>query len=325
MNTLEYQVGPPLFLYDAGERRVVTLPDLHASIYQPICLTATGGTDGEHDDAVYVMEETSLCRDVDTEEEKKVPTILFQALVHRRLYCGDPIIYKDDWRCDELPPPPHVSSIGCHALVHGGGSGSADVICISTGVGTYCFDTASREWRKAGDWSLPFYGKVEHDGDLGIWVGFLGCERNDALRLCATTDLFSDTERGRMMEISDEFWLSRRDGCKDLEPPCGWYMESGMPQLVGLGSGKFCLVQFVETREEACSSCQHEEVEDKFAVFTGVEVIRCGGSCGKDGNEQAAGDGSDKDESKGELRIVVHKSKRYMLTNINNGTLEFVL
>ncbi|CAO2153189.1 unnamed protein product [Urochloa humidicola] len=54
------------FLYDSGERRVVTLPDLQASIYEPKCLAVAGS---EHDDAVYVME-TSLCRDIDREEEK---------------------------------------------------------------------------------------------------------------------------------------------------------------------------------------------------------------------------------------------------------------
>ncbi|CAM0147419.1 unnamed protein product [Urochloa decumbens] len=295
------------FLYDSGERRVVTLPDLQSGIYHPICLPVTGGEHG--DAAVYIME-TLLGRD--TEDEEKKTRILFQALVHRKYFMET--FCQDDWRCDELPPPPYITSISCHALVGGG----TDVICVSTaGVGTYCFDTANRTWSKAGDWALPFFGKIEHDRDLGIWVGFLSSQRDDAYRLCATTDLFSDTERGRLMEYSDEFWLCRRDDCKDLEPPYGWYGES-LPQLVGLGSGKFCLVQFFETREEACTSCQHEEVEDRFAVFTGVEVVRCGVGSSKDG------DGSDKDERIGALRIVLHKSKRYMLTNFN-GTIEFVL
>ncbi|KAF8664766.1 hypothetical protein HU200_054488 [Digitaria exilis] len=83
------------------------------------------------------------------------------------------------------------------------------------------------------------------------------------------------------------------------------------PQVVSLGSGKFCVTQFFETMREACSKCLHDRDADKsFAVFNGVEVFRGGGDVGDD----QAGDGT-------ELRVIIHKSKRYMLIN---NTIEFV-
>ncbi|KAF8664765.1 hypothetical protein HU200_054487 [Digitaria exilis] len=77
---------------------------------------------------------------------------------------------------DDLPWPPYVDddgnrgrgakSVVSYALA---GGATSDVICVSTrGRGTYCFDTASRVWSKAGDWALPFSGKVERDRELGI-------------------------------------------------------------------------------------------------------------------------------------------------------------
>jgi hypothetical protein len=57
------------------------------------------------------------------------------------------------WRWEALPPPPFAGTIGSHTVVDGGRT-----ICVSSnaeGIGTYCFDTAEREWRHAGDWVLP--------------------------------------------------------------------------------------------------------------------------------------------------------------------------
>jgi hypothetical protein len=39
------------------------------------------------------------------------------------------------------------------------------------GIGTYCLDTASRTWRKVGDWTLPFRGRVEYAPELKLWFG----------------------------------------------------------------------------------------------------------------------------------------------------------
>ncbi|CAN6357092.1 unnamed protein product [Urochloa humidicola] len=45
-------------------------------------------------------------------------------------------------------------------------------ICISINNATYYFDTVAMEWRKAGDWMLPFRGKAEFIPELGLWLGF---------------------------------------------------------------------------------------------------------------------------------------------------------
>jgi hypothetical protein len=49
-------------------------------------------------------------------------------------------------------------------------------ICISAdqGSGTYCFDTRSNEWWKAGDWMLPFFVRADHTSlsSLDTWLGF---------------------------------------------------------------------------------------------------------------------------------------------------------
>ncbi|XP_066341250.1 uncharacterized protein [Miscanthus floridulus] len=311
------------FLYDADERCVVTLPNLHESKRFPVCLSVTSAGNDSRDDTIYVMDRSAP-------PPPTGDTIQLQALVHHKVH--NRIFYKDDWRCDELPPPPYVTNgdddrrnfICSHALV---GSAS-DVICVSTdGAGTYCFDTASRTWSKASDWALSFCGKIQHDVDLGIWVGFLHYSRKDEVQhLCVTADLFSATERRRVTTLM-------RRGCVATAAKTWNRRTSGtrtsifLPKLVSLGSGKFCLVQFFETREEACIKCgqwQCEDVVNKFAVFTGVEVVRCGGGGGKDGNEQV-GNGSADGDGAGDLRMIVHKSKRYMLAKSYEVTIECVL
>ncbi|CAO2143343.1 unnamed protein product [Urochloa humidicola] len=189
------------------------------SPYASLSPLTSAAADLKHD-TLYVMEGLPS-----PDEKKKAQFLaLVRGSKEGRLFHND-----DDWRFHELPPPPYVADhgyqsaeVGCHALVGAAG----DVICISTaGIGTYCFDTVSRKWSKAGDWALPFSGKIEHDRDLGIWVGFLDSNRNDEAydpdrieepyRISASTDLFSATERGRLMELRDtRWWQLRTQDCK---------------------------------------------------------------------------------------------------------------
>jgi hypothetical protein len=56
-----------------------------------------------------------------------------------------------------------------------------------------------------------------------------------------------------------------------------------------------------------------------------VEVVRCGGGGdGKDGDDEQVGNGSADGDGAGDLRVIVHKSKRYMLTD-SEATIAFVL
>nr|CAB3452061.1 unnamed protein product [Digitaria exilis] len=73
-----------------------------------------------------------------------------------------------------LPPPPLFAgdSLVSSALLDAGRT-----ICVSSSMpdgtaGTFCYDTASQEWRRAGDWKLPFYGRGEYVPELQTWVGF---------------------------------------------------------------------------------------------------------------------------------------------------------
>jgi hypothetical protein len=102
-----------------------------------------------------------------------------------------------EWYSKLLPPPPFVrktpsqsrnrAEITAYAVVGGGSH-----ICVSVegaAAGTYWMDTASYEWTKIGEWTLPFYGKVEYVPEPGfilpvrkknrrsvrnVFIGFLG-------------------------------------------------------------------------------------------------------------------------------------------------------
>jgi hypothetical protein len=92
-----------------------------------------------------------------------------------------PLVGKNNWAWKRLPPPPYVNNLAydctaiqSYTLLNGGST-----ICISSSgrspIGTYCFDTASREWKKAGRWALPFEGRAEHAPELGnLWFGGRG-------------------------------------------------------------------------------------------------------------------------------------------------------
>lgn len=202
------------FLYDADARCVVTMPTFPARQRTWGFRRELFPVAGDDDDTVYVMDmEPGGYTPVDEEDRFK-----FRALVHR----------DRRWQLEELPrlPYPYVvddtASRYAKQIVSGAmmtGGGSEVVICVSTnGCGTYFFDTASRAWSKAGDCALPFTGKVEHDRELGIWLGFQHrrVEGQDSYHLCvcASSDLFTDVD----------------GDCRDMAPPSsGWYYELASP------------------------------------------------------------------------------------------------
>ncbi|CAL4995394.1 unnamed protein product [Urochloa decumbens] len=175
------------------------------------------------------------------------------------------------------------------------------LVCLSTeGVGTYCFDMLTRTWTKAGDWALPFSGKIEHVPELGVLVGFPTWTWNGNHRVCAslltcvrtlTPWTLSATVVGRRPELCEAY--------ASLEPPDAWESVQET-RLVSLGGGKLCAVQSFESKKDACASCRREDVDKRFAIFTGLEVVRSGED---DGNGE------------GGIRVIRHKSKRYMLAD----------
>jgi len=102
-------------------------------------------------------------------------------------------------------------------------------ICQSSiGEGTYCFDTAKGEWWKAGDWELPFDGRVVYVPDLKFWLGF--CVRNPN-NLCATSGL-SDMALNQPPKLQ-LLW-------QNLIPKEWMAMKVN---LLNLGSGKFAIAK----------------------------------------------------------------------------------
>ncbi|CAN6362326.1 unnamed protein product [Urochloa humidicola] len=307
------------FLYDAADRRVVTMagfPDRECEPWRRAYFPfPAAGDKGGGGDAVYGIDRDPL------KEDDAANWLKFQAMSRRR--------GGNRWRADDLPRPPFVDGAGERnrstlEIVSYAVAG-ADTICVSTeGRGTHCFDTGTRAWSKAGDWALPFDGKVEHDRDLGVWLGFVKqfrevddvYEDNNTYSfncLYATSDLLgADVDWQWLISYSgDEF--------RHLRPPPGWRkVELLEPQVVGLGSGKFCVTQFFETRS-TCIKCFHEGADKRFAVFTGVEVIRRGSN----GSNDKAGNGAGDIMRPTDLRLIIHKSKRYMLAKGN--TIEYVL
>jgi len=148
--------------------------------------------------------------------------------------------------------------------------------------GTFSFDTTSGVWSEAGDWELPFYGRVEYAPELGLWFGFTSEGRQ--LPQFAACDLgaASPTSPPVLRKVWDEL---------AQPPPPRWVPLMGF--LLPLGGGKFWVARMFDLAHKGwCrgkSGNDYLDVET-FAVLTGVEVVR---------------------GSRGALRMIRHKSRRY--------------
>ncbi|CAN6286183.1 unnamed protein product [Urochloa humidicola] len=259
------------FLYDAAARAVVPLPPLHSPKRCPVFLAVPDAIEhGRPGGAVlYVMEKVPRPRPA-------------AAQVEAFAYAMSDMSYERSWRRRSLPPPPYALEPGCenspalsYALLGGGSH-----ICVSAmGRGTYCLDTAAGgEWtRAAGDWALPFYGKAEYVPELDVWFGI----SDEDFLPCASSDLSSvlDGERPGLCAVWRNRWF----------PPPEW--ETFMAtQIVSLGAGRFCVLDFFHTLGEEVDYGGNRVIDDAFAVFTGVELLPHG---------------------KRRFRMVNHKSKLY--------------
>nr|CAB3497704.1 unnamed protein product [Digitaria exilis] len=149
------------FLYDAVFRSVVTMPSLHSRKWCPISFSVPGPDEdgGPENDVpgscLYIMEKFM---------EKVTSAYQDQGQFEGFIHTSSETSFRKSWYRHSLPPPPYVldpgyQPAGIHSqAVLGGGSH----LCISAlGHGTYCFDTASREWSHAGDLMLPINGMAE--------------------------------------------------------------------------------------------------------------------------------------------------------------------
>jgi hypothetical protein len=212
-----------------------------------------------------------------------------------------------EWYSKLLLPPPFVrktpsqsrnrTEITAYAVVGGGSH-----ICVSVegaAAGTYWMDTASYEWTKIGEWTLPFYGKVEYVPELDLWFGISA----DAKALAAADLSSAMDSRPRLVvdpwkELDDS---AAPEECQDA-------------QLVNLGSGRFCIARFFGTpaaTTDGDSGGDDDELAGKSSVvLTGVEVA-----------PHAPADGSSCNGER-KLQVMKHKSRR--LNNIDDATVEAV-
>ncbi|KAK1641848.1 hypothetical protein QYE76_059653 [Lolium multiflorum] len=254
--------GKRTTLYDTEARCAITTPNLHAPKYYPVALSVPGpGTEGEEDShSLYIMD-TSL------DSWNATP---FEALICRRPAANT--FAKKTWHCDALPPPPFFShpremykSVLSYALV-------GDLICVSLTIGgTYCFDTVTRTWSLAGDWQMPFSGKAEYDPELKLWFGV----SVDNHQLPCAADL-SPILGGRAPKKHPRYiWANPyvpEDYFPDLYYPAN---------IVSLGSGRFCIVNFFRNMEGLSSSWE-DELSDTdgmpVVLISGLEVLACNGN-----------------------------------------------
>ncbi|CAL5091206.1 unnamed protein product [Urochloa decumbens] len=254
-------------LYDAGVGSTAAIPTLQRRSGSPILLPIAGAGE-EEEERVYAM----------------------------KTHCGDPSFEVLDFsqhphKWEPLPLPPFVksSNIRCFTAIDDG-----HTICVSTEyetTGTYCFDTRSHEWRKAGDWVLPFEGRVDYVPELETWLGFsspLSCLNPQP------PYVWEDLNPPKEEEILE---IGGRFAGTVLQRSMYWWPYG--EHLVNLGAGRFCIAKVFQIQQEIKLHLHFEGNStsgEEFVVLIGVEVVR------------------DRD-GEGGLRMVKHKSKRYVFTS----------
>ncbi|CAM0955104.1 unnamed protein product [Alopecurus aequalis] len=125
-------------------------------------------------------------------------------------------------------PPFRTSKVTCHAAHPDGRT----IFFSVYGGGTYSFDTETQEWRRHGDWMLPFEGRVYYDAQLDAWVGLNNtCDGTEkgGVRSCDVVPLTGE---------GPPVWMTVREKmvCEDWE-------RTNKVALTHMGHGKFCLVE----------------------------------------------------------------------------------
>jgi hypothetical protein len=259
------------FLYDASTHEVAAMPEFHRPRLDSLSLfipsgegkdddnCGEGGDEGQDD----VREE----RREDQDRRGGKGSLFLMEKILKPVTRGDighptgdlEVLFYGNGNgsitshCKLLPPPPAYdwnapSKIGSYAVV-----GNGSHVCISVdGRGTYFLDTARHTWDKVGDWTLPFLGKVEYVPELKLWFGLSADDQHLAAADLSTTDSQPQLVHG---------W-------KEFQPPEEWF-QLGDPQLVNLGSGRFCIARFFRNDFEDVDYAQD------VSVFTGLEVLPC--------------------------------------------------
>ncbi|SPT20464.1 unnamed protein product [Triticum aestivum] len=235
-------------LYDIEAGSIQTLPCLNSPKgSRPIGFSTTDpdAPDPERADVFYVMDRFPVsCNPCN-----------FEALMYSDPSNGGRL---KGWHWHELPPPPaHVDNciVNCHALLDIDGDSILAVSSTEKSVGTYCFNTVSSKWFKAGSWTLPFHTRAEHVPELENLLFGISIDRPN--HFCAMDISSLRTERVPPLVYS---W-------PELDLPEDWLMLDC--SFVYLGDGRFCITKVFEFGLDEDTG----DLTEMGAVMSGVEVL----------------------------------------------------
>uniref|UniRef100_A0A0E0JUH1 DUF1618 domain-containing protein n=1 Tax=Oryza punctata TaxID=4537 RepID=A0A0E0JUH1_ORYPU len=211
------------------------------------------------------------------------------------------------WYWRSLPPPPFAKvgydgdlrrhrqrreyNITASAVVQ---LDETELWVTAHGAGTFSFDTQVGEWRRRGEWRMPFKGRGEYVEEHGEWFGLSsrsGATPGLGLYLCSC-DLSHLCCSYDVPVV--RCWLDGLDRLPAAAPPKQSFLMEAY--AVHLGSGRFCIARFMEEEEDISVHpffrvAGVKNKNDRFLLLTGVDVV---------GSDGAA---------------VVHKSIRYTFQN----------
>ncbi|CAM0875684.1 unnamed protein product [Alopecurus aequalis] len=287
--------GKRTTLYDTEARCAITTPCLHARKKFPVTFSIPSpGAEGEQDQAdggsLYIMDTTLNPRNATP----------FEALIWRHREDEHYSFAQKTWHCDALPRPPffdrrldQYTSVLSYAVV-------GDLVCVSvTNCGTYCFDTVSPTWSLAGDWEMPFFGKAEYVPELELWFGASA----DNHQLPCAADL---------SPVPGGYAPKKRYIWRDPHLPADWLPDLFTPaNIVSLGSGRFCIINFFRDMKDVGSSWMDVTEGSPTVVFSGLQVLA------DNGKDIDSSKGSSSDTGNG-LRMIKHKSRLCRDTNTHS-------
>uniref|UniRef100_A0A0D9WAG2 peptidyl-tRNA hydrolase n=1 Tax=Leersia perrieri TaxID=77586 RepID=A0A0D9WAG2_9ORYZ len=160
------------------------------------------------------------------------------------------------WRNEAAPPPPPFEGDVTAYAVHP--DGHTVFVSTSGGGGTYTLDTRrGGEWRRRGDWVLPFHGQGFFDVELDAWVGL---RHVDTVCVCQVPSRSGAGAGGA--------WPPEWDTLDDDDHGVVSSSSRGRRRQHGgrrhgtlsyMGDSRFCVVESVELDEE------EEEDDDDVA------------------------------------------------------------
>ncbi|KAM3315094.1 hypothetical protein ACQJBY_033695 [Aegilops geniculata] len=137
---------------------------------------------------------------------------------------------KGVWAWNAVPMAPFtISQVTCHAAHPDGHT----IFFSAFHHGTYSFDTETCEWKRHGDWMLPFEGQAYYDGEVDAWVG-LHRDSAEPGTVCSCDVVSAGDDEG----LPAAAWKLAKEKmvCEETE-------RTKTVTLTRMGRGKFCLVE----------------------------------------------------------------------------------